>query len=157
MTTTTSAFLALTHKTETESFPVAITFKLTPPQEPRRSRRNGFLSFSEVKRQEEERNPEYVERSRAARKVLADQYEAVGKADSIAILRLRKGMSQQDLADKIKTSQSHIAKIEAGSVKLYFHTAARLADALGVSLDRLRTLIEFDANSHVNTTGIVES
>ena len=110
-----------------------------------------------MKRQDEDNNPEYRERSRTARKVLADQFETVCKPDSIAILRLKKGMSQQSLADEMKTSQSHIAKIEAGSVKLYFHTAARLADALGVSLDRLRTLIKIDTNNYFKTTATVES
>jgi transcriptional regulator with XRE-family HTH domain len=77
----------------------------------------------------------------AARQRLANQMFA-GEPDSIAGARLRKGLSQAGLAELLGTSQSHIAKIEAGKVRMQFATAALLADALSMSLDALRPLIE---------------
>ncbi|MBB2930991.1 helix-turn-helix domain-containing protein [Paraburkholderia silvatlantica] len=64
------------------------------------------------------------------------------KPDSIAAARLRAGLSQAKLAEAIGTSQSHIAKIEAGKVQIQFATAAQLADALKITLDSLRGLIQ---------------
>lgn len=76
-----------------------------------------------------------------ARALLAEEMDAVAP-DSLAKLRLKRGMSQTKLAQQIGTSQAHIAKIEAGAVKLYWQTAVKLADALGISLDELRPLVE---------------
>lgn len=61
--------------------------------------------------------------------------------DSVAKLRLANGMSQTQLASAMGTSQSHIAKIEAGQVRLYLDTAERLARTLGVTIDRLNVLV----------------
>lgn len=52
-------------------------------------------------------------------------------------LRLSRGYSQQQLAVAVGTSQSHIAKIEAGALNVYWDTVERLASALGVTLDEL--------------------
>jgi ribosome-binding protein aMBF1 (putative translation factor) len=125
-------------------FQFVVSWEPSLSREPPRSRRNGAMSFSDGMNREEARHPEYQNRLRAARRILAAEYEAAGKAESIALLRLKLGLSQKELADKIGTSQSHIAKIEAGDIKLYFHTATRLADALGVGLDRLRRMIDRD-------------
>lgn len=65
-----------------------------------------------------------------------------GVPPTLVKLRLSRGYSQQQLAGAIGTSQSHIAKIEAGSLNLMWDTAVRLADALGVRLDELRPLIK---------------
>lgn len=75
-----------------------------------------------------------------ARTLLAEEMDELAP-DSMAKLRLRRGMSQTQLAARIGTSQSHIAKIESGAVKLFWQTATRLADALNVSLDTLRPLV----------------
>jgi DNA-binding XRE family transcriptional regulator len=61
---------------------------------------------------------------------------------SLSQLRLKCGMSQADLAMKLSTSQSHIAKIEAGKVELYLRTAIKLADTFEISLDQLRSIVE---------------
>jgi transcriptional regulator with XRE-family HTH domain len=61
---------------------------------------------------------------------------------SLARLRLSRGYSQQQLATMIGSSQPHIARIESGRGELFFDTAGRLADALGVKLDELRPLID---------------
>lgn len=80
---------------------------------------------------------------RDARKELAEEFASV-VPNSLAVARLRRGLSQAQLAETLQTSQSHIAKIEAGKVRLYFATAMRLADALSLSLDQLRTLVPVD-------------
>ncbi|MGV3679659.1 MAG: helix-turn-helix transcriptional regulator [Acidovorax sp.] len=61
---------------------------------------------------------------------------------SLSKLRLTRGYSQQQLAHLIGTSQPHIANIEAGKIDPQFQTVTRLADALGVTLDEIRPLIE---------------
>jgi transcriptional regulator with XRE-family HTH domain len=76
----------------------------------------------------------------AARKRLANEF--YGTPTSLSQMRLSKGLSQVALAEKLGTSQPHIAKIEAGKVKIQFATAVQLADALGITLDELRPLIE---------------
>jgi len=97
-------------------------------------------------------DPGYKARMDQARKELAKDFEE-SVPPSLSQLRLRKGFSQAELAKKIATSQSHIAKIEAGSVDLYLKTAIRLADALSISLDDLRQFIVIDQkNEPVNVT-----
>lgn len=77
-----------------------------------------------------------------ARKSLAEEIHDVSPEDSFMKFRLRKGLSQQRLANLMGTHQSHIAKIEAGSINISFETAVKMADALGISLDDLRKLVE---------------
>lgn len=76
-----------------------------------------------------------------ARQYLAQTF-LPGNPASLAKLRLQRGLSQAELARIIQSSQPHIAKIEAGSIKIYWDTAIKLADALNVSLDMLRPLID---------------
>lgn len=53
---------------------------------------------------------------------------------SIALLRLRKGWSQSELAKRASTSQSYIARMELGNVDPQVSTVKKLARALGVPL-----------------------
>ncbi len=66
------------------------------------------------------------------------QYEAYGKQLEIAyqILKLRKKkkLSQLQLAQKIGTKQSNIARIEAGQQNFSIDTLEKIADALGSQL-----------------------
>ncbi|WP_197732873.1 helix-turn-helix transcriptional regulator [Paraburkholderia pallida] len=89
----------------------------------------------------EERDPAFREQMVAAR-VRAATSMFSSKPNSIAAARLQAGLSQTKLAEAIGTSQSHIAKIEGGKVQIQFSTAVQLADALNVTLDSLRGLIE---------------
>ena len=89
----------------------------------------------------EKRDPLFQERMAAARGRVARSMFA-SKPDSIAAARLRAGFSQAKLAEAMGTSQSHIAKIEAGKVQIQFATATQLADVLNITLDSLRGLIE---------------
>lgn len=107
---------------------------------PRVSPRNGKLPRSLASALKEETNPAYRDRKERARKMLAEDMLKNGR-DTLAGLRLLRGMSQHQLAAAVGTSQPHIAKIEAGAFRIYLDTAIRLADALNVSLDELRPLI----------------
>jgi len=106
----------------------------------KRSPRNGRLPRTVAVAQRESADPDYKARLSVARAILASDLME-GDVASLAKLRLKQGLSQQQLAKNIGTSQPHIAKIEAGTVKIYWDTAIRIADALNVSLDELRPLI----------------
>ena len=89
----------------------------------------------------EMRDPAFQKRMAAARARVAQSMFA-SKPNSIAAARLQAGLSQAELAKAIGTSQSHIAKIEAGKVRIQLSTATQLGDALNITLDSLRGLIE---------------
>ena len=71
------------------------------------------------------------------------EYEALGKefqlVRSLIEARMRAGLSQTQLARKMKTSQSYVARIESGKVKPSTAALERLARATG---SRLRITFE---------------
>lgn len=71
---------------------------------------------------------------------------------TLASVRLSRGFSQQQVASAIGTSQPAIAKIEAGSVNILWATGKRLADALGLNLDQLDTVLMTTSKSSLPTT-----
>ncbi|NOT15453.1 MAG: helix-turn-helix transcriptional regulator [Methylotenera sp.] len=110
------------------------------PYSTRKSPRNGRLSISAETYIKEESNPHYKSAMEYARAALIEDYQEVSP-NNLSKLRLKKGMSQTSLASVIGTSQSHVAKIEAGLLDVKFSTATKIADALAVSMDELRPLI----------------
>ena len=64
----------------------------------------------------------------------AKEYEALGPeyelAKSILTLRLKKGLTQKELATKMKTTQSVVSRLESGMAKPSLATLERLAEAL---------------------------
>jgi len=56
---------------------------------------------------------------------------------TIRKLRLEKGYTQKELADKLGISESAVSLIENGKRKLKLETAIKLAEIFGVSLDEL--------------------
>lgn len=110
------------------------------PYSTRRSPRNGKLSVSAETFIKEQSDPNYKAALEYARAALAEDYKEI-LPNNLSKTRLQKGMSQTALASIIGTSQSHIAKIEAGLLDVKFSTAAKIADALAVSMDELRPLI----------------
>ena len=52
----------------------------------------------------------------------------------IVQLRKEKGMTQQDLANRVEMQRSHIARIEAGRYSVGLDTLAAIAQALGKRL-----------------------
>jgi ribosome-binding protein aMBF1 (putative translation factor) len=71
-----------------------------------------------------------------ARRWVADEFHAE-EGVTLRTLRLRKGLSQQQLANALGTSQSHVARIEGGANGLNIDTCRRLARTLEVDLNSL--------------------
>lgn len=69
----------------------------------------------------------------------------------LARLRLSKGLSQQKLADLIKTSQSHVARIETGRENVLLATAVKLASALETSLAEVSAALGFGGSQLANS------
>ena len=84
-----------------------------------------------------------------ARRELAEAF-MYDEHNSLTKLRLLRGYSQQQLAKSIGTSQPHIANIEAGKIEPSFSTASKIADALGISMNDIRPLIESARRKHEN-------
>jgi DNA-binding Xre family transcriptional regulator len=67
------------------------------------------------------------------RKEYAALEEEFEVAKQVIELRLKKGMTQKELAEKVHTSQSCIARLESGSYKnVSLSFLRRVGDALGV-------------------------
>jgi ribosome-binding protein aMBF1 (putative translation factor) len=62
----------------------------------------------------------------------ADQ--AIRLAHEIHALREQRGLSQSELATRVGTTQSAIARLESGSISPSLKTLQRVANALGVTL-----------------------
>ncbi len=56
--------------------------------------------------------------------------------------RLKKGLTQEELAEKVDTNQKHISRIEAGWHRSNLDTIVAIAKALQVSVDYL--IADFD-------------
>lgn len=69
--------------------------------------------------------------------------------EHITTLRKRKGLSQGDLGKAVGTSGDIIGKYERNEVKPSIEVAAKIADALEVSLDYLvgKTSVEVDSKT----------
>jgi|SRR5687768_1838310 len=65
-------------------------------------------------------------------------YEKAGRAIRLAReirgLRERKGLSQRELAERVGTTQSAIARLEAGNISPSLPTLDRIAEALGAEV-----------------------
>ncbi len=62
-------------------------------------------------------------------------YCKIGK--NIRVVRKSKGLSQEELAEKVDISVTHMSHIETGNTKLSLQVFADIADALDVSADEL--------------------
>lgn len=78
-----------------------------------------------------EADPERATLIADARSVLASEIYP-DEQGTLAVLRLRAGMSQAQLAAKAETSQSHIARIEGGQNDPSTDVVVRIAHALGL-------------------------
>ena len=57
-----------------------------------------------------------------------------GSRSKSASSREKRGLSQRELAERLGTTQSAVARLEAGNVSPSLPTLDKLADALGVEL-----------------------
>lgn len=56
-------------------------------------------------------------------------------ASRVREIRLQRGMTQKQIADKIGCHVSHITRVEKGECNFKFETLSAIADALGCRLD----------------------
>lgn len=70
--------------------------------------------------------------------------EIVG--NNIKRIRLNKGLSGAELADRLLCSQQHISRIERGVIRLNMEQIQFLADSLDVSINYLLEGIGFQCN-----------
>lgn len=82
-----------------------------------------------------EADPEMAPLLGKARREIAREWYADG-VPTLARLRLEAGLSQAQLATRVGTSQSHVARIELGQVDPGTDLIARIAAALGASPTR---------------------
>src|SRR5688572_25351360 len=106
-----------------------------PPVPPEAPIPAGYTTIDEVVARLE-RDPVMREELLDARRWVADTVLA-GKPVTMRTLRLRKGLSQAQLAEAIGTQQPHVARIEGGQADLRLETCRRIATALGVDLNTL--------------------
>jgi len=72
---------------------------------------------------------------------VADQFYA-DDGITLRTARLRKGFSQKQLAEILGTSQPHVATIEKAGGDFMFATAAKLCEALGITLNDLPAILQ---------------
>lgn len=81
---------------------------------------------------------EEVKRERADSPARRRGYERAGRAIRLAMeihdLRQKRGLSQRELAERLGTTQSAVARLEAGNVSPSLPTLDKVAEALGVEL-----------------------
>lgn len=91
--------------------------------------------------QEREKNPSRARALARARERLAKKLVGYTDITTLASLRLRAGLSQHGLAEKIGNSQPSYSKIEAGKTEIMHSTYEKLVEVLGVSRDELSQAI----------------
>lgn len=96
----------------------------------------GCIEFDSLV-EEFEQDPAKADLIADARKWLAALDPVLQTDPDLRMLRLRRGLSQTALARLIGTSQSHVARIESGSIDPGLGTCRRLATALDVDLNEL--------------------
>lgn len=84
----------------------------------------------------------FAEHLATSRKELVSKFYG-DDGDTIKTRRLKNGWSQQELAEKLGTSQSHLARIEnKGSSQLWLSTCRKLCEVLSVDMNTLNEMLE---------------
>jgi len=76
-------------------------------------------------------DPETQQAIAAGRRAVAEHHYA-GSPRTLSYYRLQRGWSQKEFAALLGTSQSYVARLEAGSIDPQVSTVKRLAAVLGV-------------------------
>lgn len=84
----------------------------------------------------EEADPATREEIGRGRQSVAENYYSAG-ARTLSFYRLRAGWSQKELAARLGTSQSYVARLEGGRIDPQVSTVKRLAAVLGVPAGEL--------------------
>lgn len=69
-------------------------------------------------------------------------YPEHAEQPTLAVLRLRAGLSQRALADKMGVKQPHVARLEKEPTKMNYETMDRMARALGVDVTTVAAAIQ---------------
>jgi ribosome-binding protein aMBF1 (putative translation factor) len=88
----------------------------------------GFVDIDDLV-EEAEKDPASRPYLEAGRRDLAENYYAA-EPRRLVYFRLRNGWSQKELASRLSTSQSYVARLEAGEIDPQLSTLKRLADVL---------------------------
>lgn len=112
-------------RTESDTAP---SFELRPPA-PTPKARPGFRTIEDLVR-EREATPDGRAGMAEARADLAAHLRSRNLPLSLNQLRLARGLSQAQLADRMGTSQPHIARIESGREDVQVSTLFKVAEAL---------------------------
>src|SRR5438132_873653 len=86
------------------------------------------ITHADYVAEREARDPEF----RAAREALRPQYEF---RRAMIAARIEAGITQAELASRVGTTQSAIARLEGGNVTPSVGMLCRLADALGIRFE----------------------
>lgn len=86
------------------------------------------MNLQDYVREREAKEPEF----RAAREALRPQYEF---RRALIRARLAAGLTQAELAARLATTQSAVARLESGTVTPTVETLCRLADVLGIRFE----------------------
>lgn len=105
----------------------------------------GFMDIEDLIEQEE-KDPAVNQSIAAGSKAIADQYYA-DSPRRLVFYRLRNGWSQKELASRLRTSQSYIARLEAGEIDPQVSTLNRLATVLNVSAPTVLEAVTAGAKS----------
>jgi DNA-binding XRE family transcriptional regulator len=93
--------------------------------------KNGFVSMDDFL-VDLESDSDFSESLPAGRKWVADSFYK--DKNSLSKLRLEKGWSQKQLAEKLNTKQPYIARIENGIEDIQLSTIKKLAKIFGLSI-----------------------
>lgn len=86
-----------------------------------------------------ERDPEWADELKHARQELAGQLDGVR---TLAAMRLARGLSQRELAERVGASQPQVARLEQGKGNPEVATLRKLARELGVRIDEVLLAFE---------------
>lgn len=64
------------------------------------------------------------------------------EGETIRSLRLKKGWSQQDFADRLSTTQAQVARIEKGNTDPRRSTCKKIREVLGITAEKLDEIME---------------
>ena len=82
---------------------------------------------------------EAIKAARPHSPLVAARHDKAGRAIRIALeiraLREKKGLSQRELAERVGTTQSAIARLEAGNISPSLPTLDKIAYALGAEVN----------------------
>ncbi|MCY1303217.1 transcriptional regulator, y4mF family [compost metagenome] len=87
-----------------------------------------------------------------ARAWLGEEVSKTSAGETLKTLRLKKGLSQSQLAALMKTSQPHIVRIEKGRDTITFETLCKLSEALDEDYNTIGAAIKLQAS--LNSNGI---